>query len=156
MEKLFVAIAGLLLSGVAHAYLDAENFNQAVGYLKSHMIAADITLRECSARYPDLTEQMRQDLEKWKDLESAALAKVERYWAKAEAADPGVTDKLVAMNEIGARTMFATLSAAETVARKKDVAQRSACVAHFSALGSGAWRTRAPKAYKFIDDAPGP
>jgi hypothetical protein len=134
-------------------YADADNPSQAVGMMKSTLIAANKMRTECASRFPELDGAMAKNFETWTTNERVVISKTESYWNRMLMREPKLA-------EYAAYVETAVMRNLETVASMPggsgNTVVRQLCARHFEELASGVWRARTPRAYKFLDDAPSP
>lgn len=129
-------------------YSDADSPSEAVGMMKMTVLTSEHMQRECTKRYPQQTQDIARNLEKWRRDDAEFIHKAESHWAAlmrmrpslAQTSDYAVT--AVMKN-------FETLQAMPGGAGAAVVAQY--CKQHFEDFASGIWRTRTPRAYSFLN-----
>ncbi|MFT4193603.1 cell envelope integrity TolA C-terminal domain-containing protein [Ottowia sp.] len=150
----------LLLCGTAalaqpFAYQDADNPSQAVGMMRSTLVAGRTMLAECTRRFPEYEDEMVGNLHAWEAREQAVILKARYAWWRTLREDP----------KLGRLSDFVRKSVAQKIRSLDDAPLEDAakaqyiadyCRAHFADLASGVWRMRTPRAYGFMDEAPWP
>jgi hypothetical protein len=132
-------------------YVDAFTPGEAVGMMQTTQLTARIMREQCGNRFPALALEIDGNLAKWQAREAAAIRKSDFHWAEMVRKDAGL-GRHIPVVEAAIRKNLAAVSGIPGEAGARAFAQ--VCSRHFAALASGAWRTRTPNAYKYLDDAP--
>lgn len=142
-------VAGLCQS---MGYLDADSFGEAVGMLYATKISNRVMQEQCVASLPELKDSIAADLATWQEKEAAIIAKADVHFQQFKKQNPQEAGNYVGMVEEMLTKNMAIMAQLPGDAGKSVL--RQACVGHFSALASGAWRKRTPNVYKYMDEAP--
>jgi len=137
------------------SYQDADTPGEAVGMMNTTLIMNRKLLSECTKRFPEHEEGMRDDLKKWEDAERSGIYKAQYFWAQMAKRDP----KMLEFPAYAEGMVVRNIEGLASAPAPSDVAAKvlqDYCRKHFSSLAAGIWRTRTPKAYEFLDRAPVP
>ncbi len=133
-------------------YLDADSLGEAVGMLYATKISNRVMQAQCIASLPDLKDSIAADLAAWQEKEAAVIAKADTYFEQFMKQSPKDAETYLRTTEEMLTKNMAMVAQMPGDAGKSVL--RQACVGHFSALASGAWRERTPNTYKYMDEAP--
>lgn len=158
MRFLRLAVLMLLFTcGAANSqslsYQDADTQGEALGMMNTTLVANRVMLEQCSSRFPQHKEEMVRNLRVWEEREQSNILKSRFFWAQASKRDPKFA-KMDAYIESVVMNNMDNLSKAPFEQAPEVLSDY--CRKHFSELASGIWRTRTPKAYRFLDQAPQP
>lgn len=158
-RNLIIVLGALAIPGIALSqsqgslgYQDADNPSQAVGMIRTTIYAARVMTTECGSRYPDLTGQYSANLRTWESTEGEVLRKAELHWSVMEKMEPKLLE-VPAQAETAIKGHFEILERSRMAGTERVV--REYCHNYFADLASGTWRKRTPRAYAYIDAAPG-
>jgi hypothetical protein len=149
---LTVPCIGLSQSRGSFGYQDADNPSEAVGMMKTTMYAAQAMKRECQTRHPDLSKEINSKLSAWEKAEAEVLRKANFHWSVMEKKEPKLRDA-PAQVEAAVKGQFEVLEKTRMAEAKAVI--RQYCQNYFTDLASGIWRKRTPRAYAYMDKAPG-
>lgn len=138
-------------NGQSLGYSDADTPGEAVGMMKASLYAAELMKSECVSRFPESQPEIDENLAKWKTAEAEVLKKAELYWSAMVEKSPGVAVNLEYVETAVKKTL--EILAGMPSQPGADVLSQY-CRQHFSALASGIWRSRTPRAYAYMDDLP--
>ena len=134
----------------ALSYQDADTEGQAVGMMNITIFTNRKMLSECRRRFPEHEQEMSGNLNAWEEKERAVLSKAKYFWSEMSKRDaklaqfPNYAEGVVVRN-------IENLANAPTDQAAKVVSDY--CRKHFTDLASGIWRTRTPRAYRYMDQA---
>jgi hypothetical protein len=142
-----LSAAGALLISQAKAveYLDARNQDEAYGEMYAYMVGAERSQSLCSEKFPDLAGNIAKDMARWQRTDAIVLAKTTAHTASLRKNFPQEFSTATRQITSGFEAAFKSLD---------DDKARNYCQSYFSELADGAWRTRTPKVYSFIEAAP--
>jgi len=139
--------------GQAFSYQDADTGSEAVGMMNTTLVTNRKMLSECSGRFPAQEEEMFRNLRAWEEAERPVIVKARHYWSQMSKRDP----KLIEFNQYIEGMVVKNLdNLANAPSEQAQRVLADYCRKHFADLASGVWRTRTPKAYSFLDQAPPP
>jgi hypothetical protein len=153
MTRTLLLLAGLFTSSAfaVLGYMDADNPGEAVGMIKTQAYGADSMMRECSSRFPVLTDELKTNLKKWQVTEASVLKKADKHWAIMVEKDRRLLETPKQADQ-AIKGQFDILE--KTQSERSAEVLKAYCRQHFSNLASGIWRERTPRAYGYMDRAP--
>lgn len=157
MRHKITIISALLVSTFAGAqsagYQDSDTPSEAIGMMNSSLVVAAKMYEECSRKFPDSANTMKRDLQSWRAKESRAIRVTEYHWSRMEAQEAKLQKMKPYLESIVVRNIE-NVAAAPFQELGADGALKQYCTGHFAALASGVWRSRTPRTYRFLDEAP--
>jgi hypothetical protein len=152
LALLFLACVVTSTQAQSMSYSDADTPGQAVGMMNTSTVSAGKMLSECGSRFPESVAGMSKNLRAWQETEKSVLRKAKFHWGNAVRTDPNL-QKLVPYVEGTVARQIENMANAPLPAANNVL--RDYCTKYFDDLASGVWRTRTPRAYKYLDQAPG-
>ena len=151
LSTFFTPIICLSESQGSFGYEDAETPSEAVGMIKSTILASQVMIGECKSRYPSGSEEFDNNLHKWQTQESENIKKAEYHWSVMESMDAKLLEMPTQISDV----IKGQLELLEKF-RKDDSEEflKEHCQNYFANLASGIWRLRTPKAYDYMDKTP--
>ncbi|MGH8108311.1 MAG: hypothetical protein ACREO1_06285 [Arenimonas sp.] len=155
--QLFLGLVLLVIgSSNSHAveYADADNLEEAYGFMYARKVSAEMLREKCSASFPEQAQEIESNYQKWLSEDGELLRKVDASLAEIEKQEPGVIAKLDKLITEAITKGYADME--EAAKQNNDDSLSLFCSEQFSAMADGSWRKRTPKAYEFINNAPLP
>jgi hypothetical protein len=147
----FALLAPVVCNAQSMAYSDADTPSEAVGMMNSTIAIAGALMKGCSSRYPQLSRELNANLDKWKSTNARVIEKTEHYWGEMQKKQPKLAEQTTYAGTVALKSLDVAASAPGSAGVK---AAEQYCRQHFADLASGVWRSRTPRAYAFMDNAP--
>lgn len=129
-----------------HPVPDASSPDAAILMMRTTVRIAEDLKTQCVSRYPDLRQEIDQNLSNWKSTEAPAIDQTEARWPALVDAHPDSATIEAVGTSLSAQAFLRQFKAPGN-----QVIGPLVCKKYFSDLASGVWRRRTPKMYSFLD-----
>ncbi|WP_322028379.1 tetratricopeptide repeat protein [Paraburkholderia sp. J76] len=130
----------------SHPVPDASSPDAAILMMRTTVQIAEDLKTQCVSRYPDLRQEIDQNLSTWKSTEAHAIDQSEARWPALIDAHPDFATIETVGTGLSAQAFLRQFKAPGN-----QVIGPLVCKKYFSDLASGVWRKRTPKMYGFLD-----